>query len=79
MMSALVRRNPSLKEFLFELLFEFLHKIHASFLERNAENLRFIDILQNINIKAGIAIYYIFWVSRNKAEALENRNCKMEK
>lgn len=30
-----------------------------------------MDIFQRINIKAGIAIYYIFWVSRNKAGALE--------
>lgn len=37
MMSALVWRNPSLKEFLFELLFEFLHKGHSS-LHRKQKN-----------------------------------------
>lgn len=30
-----------------------------------------MDIFQSIDIKAGIAIHWIFWVSRNKAGALE--------
>lgn len=31
-----------------------------------------MDVYLSINIKAGIDIYYLFWVSRNKAGALKN-------
>lgn len=30
-----------------------------------------MDVYESINMKAEIDIYYLFWVSRNKAGALE--------
>lgn len=59
----------ALKEFLFELLFEFLHKGHAS-LHGKQKSWSLWTYFRVSSLKVGIDIYYIFTASRNKAEAL---------